>query len=59
MNIEDLLITPFLISNAHFTGQKNKKNVKSMVGICSLRITYDGLTFSSSFCLFEDVKDEI
>jgi hypothetical protein len=27
------LFTPFLISNAHFTGQKIRKNVKSIVGI--------------------------
>jgi hypothetical protein len=26
-------ITPFLISNAHFIGQKIRKNVKSIVGI--------------------------
>ena len=34
---------------------KNKKKCK----INSRNFTYDGLTFSSYFCLFEDVKDEI
>jgi len=29
----DIIITPFLISNAHFIGQKIRKNVKSIVGI--------------------------
>jgi hypothetical protein len=47
--------TPFNISNADITTQKNNKSVKSIVGI----FTYDGLTFSSSLFLLEDVKDEI
>jgi len=47
-------ITPFYISNADLTTQKNKKKCK----INSRNFTYDGLTFSSSF-LLEDVKDEI
>ncbi len=34
---------------------KNNKKCK----INSRNFTYDGLTFSSSFLLFEDVKDEI
>jgi hypothetical protein len=34
-----ILFTPFLISNAHFTGQKNKKKHK----INSRNFTYDGL----------------
>ena len=48
-------ITPFLISNAHFTGQKNKKKCK----INSRNFTYDGLTFSCSSFVVEQVKDEI
>jgi len=47
--------TPFLISNAHFTGQKNKKKCK----INSRSFTYDSLTFSSSVFILEEVKDEI
>jgi len=47
--------TPFLISNAHFTGQKNKKRHK----INSRNFTYDGLTFSSSVFILEEVKDGI
>ena len=47
--------TPFLISNAHFTGQKNKKKHK----INSRNFTYDGLTFSSSVFILEEVKDGI
>ena len=49
------LFTPFNISNADFYGIKKNKKYK----INSRNFTYDGLTFSSSFCLFEDVKDEI
>ena len=41
--------TPILI------GKKNKKKCK----INSRNFTYDGLTFSSSLFLLEDVKDEI
>ena len=41
--------TPILI------GKKNKKKCK----INSRNFTYDGLTFSSSFWIFEEVKDEI
>ena len=48
-------LTPFLISNAHFAEQKNKKKCK----INSRNFTYDGLTFSSSFLLLEVVKDEM
>ncbi len=47
--------TPFLISNAHFGGQKNKKKCK----INSRNFTYDSLTFSSSVFILEEVKDEI
>ena len=47
--------TPFLISNAHFIGQKNKKKCK----INSRNFTYDSLTFSSSVFILEEVKDEI
>jgi hypothetical protein len=48
-------ITPFLISNAHFNRQKIKKKYK----INSRNFTYDGLTFSSSVFILEEVKDEI
>ena len=48
-------ITPFLISNAHFIEQKNKKKCK----INSRNFTYDGLTFSCSSFVLEQVKDEI
>ena len=56
-NITDLLefFTPFLISNAHFRGQKNKNKCK----INSRNFTYDSLTFSSSVFILEEVKDEI
>jgi hypothetical protein len=47
--------TPFNISNADFYGIKNNKKCK----INSRNFTYDGLTFSSSLFLLEDVKDEI
>ena len=47
--------TPFLISNAHFNRQKNKKKCK----INSRNFTYDGLTFSSSVFILEEVKDEM
>jgi len=50
-----LAFTPFLISNAHFTGQKNKKKHK----INSRNFTYDGLTFSSYVFILEEVKDGI
>ena len=43
--------TPRLIFKRH----KNIQNCK----IKSRNFTYDGLTFSSSFWLFEEVKDEI
>jgi hypothetical protein len=33
--------------------------IRKKCKINSRNFTYDGLTFSSSFCLFEDVKDEI
>ena len=46
--------TPFNISNADLTALKNKKHK-----INSRNLTYDGLTFSSSFWIFEEVKDEI
>ncbi len=49
------ITTPFNISNADFTALKNKKKHK----INSRNFTYDGLTFSSSLFLLEDVKDEI
>ena len=49
------MFTPFLISNAHFTGQKNKRKCK----INSRNFTYDGLTFSCSSFVVEQVKDEI
>jgi hypothetical protein len=42
--------------NADFNDIKKSKGITSIVGICSLRITYDGLIFSSSL---EEVKDEI
>ena len=48
-------ITPFLISNANFRGQKNKEKCK----INSRSFTYDSLTFSSSVFILEEVKDEI
>ena len=32
-NSKSSIFTPFLISNAHFIGQKIRKNVKSIVGI--------------------------
>ena len=51
----ETIFTPFNISNADFYGIKKNKKHK----INSRSFTYDGLTFSSSFCLFEDVKDEI
>ena len=49
------VFTPFLISNAHFGGQKNKKKCK----INSRNFTYDSLTFSSSVFILEEVKDKI
>ena len=49
------MFTPFYISNADFNDIKNKKKHK----INSRNFTYDGLTFSSSFWIFEEVKDEI
>jgi len=53
--ITHLVITPFLISNAHFIEPKNKKKCK----INSRNFTYDGLTFSCSSFVMEQVKDEI
>ena len=47
--------TPFNISNAEFKGIKKIKKHK----INSRNFTYDGLTFSCSFFLLEQVKDEI
>ena len=47
--------TPFNISNADFYGIKNNKKCK----FNSRNFTYDGLTFSSSLFLLEDVKDEM
>jgi len=55
MLVKAVLVTPFLILNAHFTGQKNKKKHK----INSRNFTYDGLTFSSSVFILEEVKDGI
>ena len=46
--------TPFYISNADFNDIKNKRHK-----INSRNFTYDGLTFSSSNFIFEEVKDEI
>ena len=48
------IITPFYISNADFNSKKNKK-----CKINSRNFTYDGLTFSSSVFILEEVKDEI
>ena len=44
------LFTPFYISNADLTTQKNKKKCK----INSRNFTYDGLTFSSSYNIIID-----
>ena len=52
---DQLDITPFLISNAHFIEPKNKKKCK----INSRNFTYDGLTFSCSSFVMKQVKDEI
>ena len=49
------IITPFYISNADFKGIKKIKKYK----INSRNFTYDGLTFSSSVFILEEVKDEI
>jgi hypothetical protein len=49
------LITPFYISNADFNDIKKIKKYK----INSRNFTYDGLTFSSSVFILEEVKDEI
>ena len=49
------VFTPFNISNAEFKGIKKIKKHK----INSRNFTYDGLTFSCSFFLLEQVKDEI
>ncbi len=49
------VITPFNISNADFNGIKKIKKYK----INSSNFTYDGLTFSSSVFILEEVKDEI
>jgi len=46
--------TPFYISNTDFNGKKIKKRK-----INSRNFTYDGLTFSSSGFILEEVKDEI
>ena len=54
-HINMCIITHFLISNAHFTGQKNTKKCK----INSRNFTYDGLTLSCSSFVVEPVKDEI
>jgi len=48
-------ITPFYISNADFNDIKKIKKHK----INSRNFTYDGLTFSSSVFILEEVKDEI
>ena len=48
-------ITPFYISNADFNDIKKIKKYK----INSRNFTYDGLTFSSSVFILEEVKDEI
>uniref|UniRef100_A0A6C0HXV3 Uncharacterized protein n=1 Tax=viral metagenome TaxID=1070528 RepID=A0A6C0HXV3_9ZZZZ len=52
--IKDILhykhITSFLISNAHFTGQKNKKKCK----INSRNFVYDGPTFSIESAIVKD-----
>ena len=47
--------TPFNISNAEFKGIKKIKKHK----INSRNFTYDGLIFSSSVFILEEVKDEI
>ena len=55
ISLEILFIfTPFYISNADFNGKKIKKRK-----INSRNFTYDGLTFSSSGFILEEVKDEI
>ena len=57
------LFTPFNISSFllrySLRHTKKIKNVKSIVGIFSLRITYDGLIFSSYVFIIEEVKDEM
>ena len=47
--------TPFNISNADFNNIKKIKRHK----INSRNFTYDGLIFSSSVFILEEVKDEI
>jgi hypothetical protein len=50
-----IYFTPFYISNADFNSKKIIKKRK----INSRNFTYDGLTFSSSGFILEEVKDEI
>jgi hypothetical protein len=49
------IFTPFNISNADFNDIKKIKRHK----INSRNFTYDGLIFSSSVFILEEVKDEI
>jgi hypothetical protein len=52
---KDVSFTPFYISNADFNDIKKIKKHK----INSRSFTYDGLIFSSSVFILEEVKDEI
>ena len=53
--VKHVFFTPFYISNADFNDIKKIKKYK----INSRNFTYDGLTFSSSVFILEEVKDEI